>query len=115
MLQDKQREELKNLVCECYNITEPQFRVWDYLIKANIEVSIKELHIELNKDRTTIQKIINALSKKGMILKRQVHLKRGYMFVYKCLDHEKIKYSLLKSNEELYLIRSEAIRQWGEK
>ena len=45
-------------------------------------ISIKELREMLDKDRTTIQKCITILLKKGICKQFQINLNRGFKYVY---------------------------------
>ncbi len=53
-------------------------------------LSVKELVGVTQKDRTTVQKILIKLSKQDLVMKRQINLDRGFMFVYFSIDLENI-------------------------
>lgn len=60
-----------------------EFNIMVKLKEEGKEFSIKDLMETLNKDRTTIQKSINKLLAKEVVLKRQINLDRGFMYVFK--------------------------------
>ena len=45
-------------------------------------MSIKDISTLLNKDRTTIQKVVKSLYIKGHITRKQVNCNRGFKYVY---------------------------------
>lgn len=63
-------------------------------------LSVKEILEALNKDRTTVQKILLRLKKIGYVEKRQMNLTRGFMYVYYLVDkrvlEEKIEKKLVE-------------------
>jgi predicted transcriptional regulator len=59
-------------------------------------LSVKEIVEKVEKDRTTVQKILAKLLKRGLLMKRQVNLDRGFMFVY----FSKNKEEMIKEIEE---------------
>ncbi len=81
---------LKDLIQCNYNLNESEYLIFSQLIKSKSGVSVKELVEKVGKDRTTIQKILIKLLKRGLVLKRQVNLDRGFMFVYFAKNKDEI-------------------------
>ena len=52
------------------------------IIKINQPISIKELELILNKDRTTIQKVLTTLLNKGHISRLKHICDRGFKYLY---------------------------------
>ncbi len=81
---------LKDLIQCNYNLNESEYLIFAELIRSNNGLSVKELVKIIKKDRTTIQKILIKLLRRNLILKRQVNLDRGFMFVYFAKGKEEI-------------------------
>jgi len=65
-------------------LNDTQFNILELLFdKKDQGFSIKEIEEKINKDRTTIQKILLILIKSDYIQKKQMNLNRGYCFIYK--------------------------------
>lgn len=73
---------LKDLIQCNYNLNESEYSIFAQLIKSKKGLSVKELVEKVNKDRTTVQKILSKLVKRDLLMKRQMNLDRGFMFVY---------------------------------
>lgn len=73
---------LKDLIQCNYNLNESEYLIFAQLIKSKKGLSVKELVEKVNKDRTTVQKILSKLVKRNLLMKRQMNLDRGFMFVY---------------------------------
>jgi len=73
---------LKDLIQCNYNLNESEYLIFAELIKSKKGLSVKELVKKVNKDRTTVQKILSKLVNRKLLIKRQMNLERGFMFVY---------------------------------
>lgn len=73
---------LKDLVQCNYNLNDSEYLVFSQLISSKRGLSVKDLIDKIKKDRTTVQKILTKLMNRGLIMKKQVNLDRGFMFVY---------------------------------
>lgn len=95
---------LKDLIQCNYNLNESEYFIFSELIKSDEGLSVKELIKIVNKDRTTIQKILIKLLKRNLILKRQVNLDRGFMFIYFAKNKNEIVKDI-ETNVEQYFNR----------
>ncbi len=73
---------LRDMVQCNYNLNESEYLVFAELMKTKKGLSVKEIVEKVQKDRTTVQKILSKLLKRGLCMKRQMNLDRGFMFVY---------------------------------
>ena len=73
---------LRDLVQCNYNLNESEYAIFSQLMGSSSGLSVKELVEKIGKDRTTVQKILTKLLKRGLLMKRQMNLDRGFMFVY---------------------------------
>ena len=81
---------LKELVQCNYNLNESEYLVFAELMGCKSGLSVKEIVEKVEKDRTTVQKILTKLLKRGLLMKRQINLDRGFMFVYFSKNREEI-------------------------
>lgn len=87
---------LKDLVQCNYNLNDSEYLIFAELMKSGSGLSVKELVDRVQKDRTTVQKILTKLLKRNLLMKRQMNLDRGFMFVY----FSKNKDEIIKEIEE---------------
>ena len=73
---------LKDLVQCNYSLNDSEYLIFSQLIMSKRGLSVKEIVDKVQKDRTTVQKILAKLLNRGLLMKRQVNLDRGFMFVY---------------------------------
>lgn len=90
------RVSLKELVQCNYNLNDSEYAVFSEIMNSKSGLNVKELVDRVKKDRTTIQKILSKLVKRGLLIKRQMNLDRGFMFVY----FSKNKKEVIKEIEE---------------
>ena len=73
---------LRDLIQCNYNLNDSEYLIFAQLIKSPSGLSVKDLVEKVKKDRTTVQKILSKLVKRDLLMKRQMNLERGFMFVY---------------------------------
>ncbi len=81
---------LRDLIQCNYNLTDSEYSVFSELIKSKKGLSVKQLVSKVKKDRTTIQKILSRLVRRKLLMKRQMNLDRGFMFVYFAKNKDEI-------------------------
>ena len=81
---------LKDLVQCNYNLNDSEYDIFSQIMMTKNGLSVKEIVEKVQKDRTTVQKILTKLLKRGLLMKRQVNLDRGFMFVYFSKNKEEI-------------------------
>lgn len=84
------RVTLRDLVQCNYNLNDSEYDIFSQLIQSKRGLSVKELVDKVQKDRTTVQKILSKLLRRGLLIKRQMNLDRGFMFVYFSKNREEI-------------------------
>ncbi len=103
---------LKDLIQCNYNLNESEYLVFAEILKSQKGLSVKELVDKISKDRTTIQKILTNLIGRKLLMKRQMNLDRGFMFVYFSKNKEEIINDIEK-NFDLYVEKiKESISTW---
>ena len=102
---------LKDLIQCNYNLNESEYLIFAELIKSEAGLSVKELIKIIKKDRTTIQKILIKLLKRNLILKRQVNLDRGFMFIYFAKDKDEIIKDIENNAEQYFSKIKESVQE----
>lgn len=73
---------IKDFIQCNYNLNESDYLIFSYIMTTSKGFSVKDLVEKTEKDRTTVQKILTKLLRKDLILKKQINLERGFMFIY---------------------------------
>ncbi len=103
---------LKDLVQCNYSLNDSEYAIFAELIKNKRGLSVKELVERVEKDRTTVQKILSKLVKRNLLMKRQMNLDRGFMFVYFSKNREEIV-TEIETNVEAYFSKiRESLDKW---
>lgn len=106
---------LKDLVQCNYNLNDSEYAIFSQLIKSKRGLSVKELVEKVEKDRTTVQKILSKLLKRNLLLKRQMNLDRGFMFVYFSKNRDEIIDEIEMNVNNYFQTIKEALTRWKEK
>ncbi|MFW5705122.1 MAG: helix-turn-helix domain-containing protein [Nanoarchaeota archaeon] len=103
---------LKDLVQCNFNLNESEYQIFSRIMLSKKGMSVKELVEKVQKDRTTVQKILIKLLNRGLLMKRQINLERGFMFVYFSKDKEEI-IGEIEENVEIYFKNlKESLEKW---
>ena len=106
---------LKDLVQCNYNLNESEYLIFAELIKSKKGLSVKELVERVNKDRTTVQKILAKLLKRQLLTKRQINLDRGFMFVYFSKGKEEIVKEIEDNVNHYFKNIQDSLNKWKKK
>ncbi len=82
------------------------------MMKSSGGLSVKEIVDKVQKDRTTVQKILSKLLKMGLLMKRQVNLDRGFMFVYFSKNKGEIIEDIDKNVKEYFELIKKSLDEW---
>jgi len=106
---------LKDLIQCNYNLNESEYNIFSQLIKSKVGLSVKDIVEKVEKDRTTVQKILSKLLKRKLIIKRQKNLDRGFMFVYFSKNKEEIFEEIETNVQNYFNIIQESLNKWKNK
>ncbi len=106
---------LKDLVQCNYNLNDSEYLVFAELMKTKNGLSVKEIVEKVQKDRTTVQKILTKLLKRGLLMKRQMNLERGFMFVYYSKNRTEIIEEVEKNVEIYFNNLKQSLDDWKKK
>ena len=103
---------LKDLVQCNYNLNESEYSVFAELMKTKKGLSVKDIVEKIDKDRTTVQKILSKLLKRGLCMKRQINLDRGFMFVYFSKNNNEIIKEIEINLETYFKNLKDSLEKW---
>lgn len=103
---------LKDLIQCNYNLNDSEYAIFSQLIKSKRGLSVKELVEKVEKDRTTVQKILTKLLKRNLLMKRQMNLDRGFMFVYFSKNRDEIIKEIELNVESYFQAIKENLDKW---
>lgn len=106
---------LKDLVQCNYNLNDSEYLIFAELIKSKKGLSVKELVEKVQKDRTTVQKILTKLLKRQLLMKRQINLDRGFMFVYFSKNKEEIIKEIEANVNNYFKNITDSLNKWKNK
>ncbi len=103
---------LKDLVQCNYNLNDSEYLIFSQLIMSKSGLSVKEIVDKVEKDRTTVQKILTKLLKRNLLMKRQMNLDRGFMFVYFSKNKEEMIKEIEENVQKYFQNIKESIDKW---
>jgi predicted transcriptional regulator len=104
--------ELSDLVQCNYSLNDSEYAIFSEIMLSQSGLSVKELVEKVKKDRTTVQKILSKLMKRGLLMKRQMNLDRGFMFVYFSKHKKEIIQEIEKNVDNYFKSLKESLDQW---
>jgi len=104
--------ELRDLVQCNYCLNDSEYDIFAQLMQSQSGLSVKELVDTVGKDRTTVQKILTKLLKRGLLMKRQMNLDRGFMFVYFSKNKEEMIKEIEGNVESYFKSLKESLNSW---
>jgi len=83
---------IKDLIQCALGLNKTGYNVFMYLLKQKESKRIKEISEQINLKRCSVQKAIQNLNKKGLIIKSQKNLEKGgYTYFYQSINKKEIK------------------------
>lgn len=93
--------QLKNLIRIIYGITNEQYELFLLLSKEKTFVTIRQICDKYHMERTGVQKKLNVLFRKNLVLTRQQNMTRGYSYLYATIGRENLAFELQKALEDI--------------
>jgi predicted transcriptional regulator len=106
------RVTLQDLVQCNYNLNDSEYLIFSQMMKSSGGLSVKEIVDKVQKDRTTVQKILSKLLKMGLLMKRQVNLDRGFMFVYFSKNKSEIITDIDVNVKDYFELIKKSLDEW---
>ncbi len=97
---------VEDLVRCSFNLNKTSYTVLMYMLKNNDRsISVQDLSVEMNLERTTVQKAMKVLLDASLVKRLQVNMDTGgYQYIYTVLDKDNIKKNIV-----------EIVNNWSEK
>lgn len=106
---------LQDLVQCNYSLNDSEYQIFSQIIKSRRGLSVRELVDKTGKDRTTVQKILTKLIKRKLLMKRQMNLDRGFMFVYFSKNRDEIFNEIEQNVENYFKTIRQNLESWKKK
>jgi predicted transcriptional regulator len=103
---------LKDLIQCNFNLNESEYQIFSRIMVSKKGMSVKDLVERVEKDRTTVQKILVKLLNRGLLTKRQINLDRGFMFVYFSKNKSDMISDIEKNIEIYFKNLKESLDKW---
>ncbi|MDP6626534.1 MAG: helix-turn-helix domain-containing protein [Methanopyri archaeon] len=86
----------KEIVTCGFELTRTEYTVMMHLLSDAEELTASEIAKDLDRDRTTVQRAVMALSEKNILRRRQSNNPRGgFTFLYSIKDKERLKQRII--------------------
>ncbi len=104
-----------DLLCCAFGLRDTELDVYFSLISGS--KTVEDIAERIEKDRSTVQRILNKLHTKGLVLRDTKNIPRGgYFYEYRAEDSETIRDQILEQLEEWYeATRSFLLESWSQK
>lgn len=109
---DCKKVTLKDLVQCNYGLNDSEYFVFSVIMESLGGLGVKEIVDKIGKDRTTVQKILTKLLKGGLLMKKQVNLERGFMFVYFSKNKNEVVCDIESNVESYFVSIRESLEKW---
>ncbi len=104
---------LEDIIRCGFGLNKTEYGVLMLLTHEEKPIKVTQIANYLNKERTTVQKVIKSLVKKELIKRGQVNLKRGgYVFVYSSIDKDLLKEKTREMVERWVRNAEKEINEW---
>jgi predicted transcriptional regulator len=105
--------DLKDLVMCSFDLNKTDYKLFNFLIKKKIYLSVNEISEKINLDRTSVQKSLKRLHEKNIVLRLQKNIDSGgYLFTYLIKDKELIKKLMLEMVSEWHQKVKKEVEEW---
>ncbi|MEM4637851.1 MAG: helix-turn-helix domain-containing protein [Candidatus Woesearchaeota archaeon] len=90
--------DIEDVIACSLSLKKSEYRIFELLLKSKDNLTIQEISKQLKLDRTTIQKILMSLTKKGLIQRFQQNLEKGgYIYNYTIKNKSDVKKHIKES------------------
>ena len=97
----KSFEKKEDLLCCAFGLRDSEIAIYLYLIDG--PKTVEEIAVVVEKDRSTVQRILNRLHKKDLVERRTHPIDRGgYYYTYIAKSTEKVRAEILAQLDDWY-------------
>ena len=104
-----------DMLCCAFGLRSSEIDAYFSLIKK--KKTVKELAEDINRDRSTVQRILKKLLEKNLVTKETHHIDRGgHFFEYKAVSTKEVRKEILKQLDDWYeSTRRFLLSSWSER
>ncbi len=97
----KSFDKKEDLLCCAFGLRDSEITIYLYLIDG--PKTVEEIAVVVEKDRSTVQRVLNKLHKKDLVERRTQSIERGgYYYEYIAKSTEKVREEILAQLDEWY-------------
>ncbi len=97
----KSFDKKEDLLCCAFGLRDSEITIYLYLIDS--PKTVEEIAVVVEKDRSTVQRVLNRLHKKDLVERRTQSIERGgYYYEYIAKSTEKVREEILTQLDEWY-------------
>jgi predicted transcriptional regulator len=104
-----------DLLCCAFGLRDSELDVYFALLSGL--KTVEDISEKVGKDRSTVQRVLNKLHSKGLVIRETQNIPRGgYFYEYQAVESDQIRDQILKQLEEWYkATRSFLLERWSPK
>ena len=103
------------MLCCAFGLRDSELDVYFSLLSGLR--SVEDISEKVGKDRSTVQRVLNKLHTKGLVVRETQNIPRGgYFYEYRAVESDQIRDQILAQLEEWYkATRSFLLESWSQK
>ncbi|MBU1854349.1 MAG: MarR family transcriptional regulator [Nanoarchaeota archaeon] len=106
--------QLKDIIKCSFDLKKTDYIIFNFLMNSDSELSITDIAKKLKLERSGVQKAIQNLVVRELVLRRQVNLDNGgYQFFYSIKNKDEIKSRVEKIIDSWQRKAKEAVKDWA--
>jgi len=104
-----------DLLCCAFGLKNSELDVYFSLISGS--KTVEEIASKIGKDRSTVQRVLNKLHSKGLVIRATKTIPRGgFYYEYQAIESEKVRDQILEQLEKWYkATRSFLLESWSQR
>ncbi|MGV9102685.1 MAG: helix-turn-helix domain-containing protein [Candidatus Thorarchaeota archaeon] len=109
-------ERPSDFLCCAFGLRKSEIDVYFALLTGPKTVEELATDESIERDRSTVQRVLTKLLDKGLVIREEKHLERGgYYYLYRAISEEAMKREILKQLDNWYQqTRSFLLNEWPE-
>lgn len=105
--------EIKDLIKCSFDLSKTDYVIFEFLIRSEGDFSVRQLAEKLDFERSSVQKSIKDLTKRNLVIRRQLNLDQGgYKFYYSINNKDDIKKRIENIIDGWHKKVKDAISSW---
>lgn len=109
-------ERPSDFLCCAFGLRESEIDVYFALLSGPKSVEELATDERIDRDRSTVQRVLTKLLDAGLVMREEKHLERGgYYYLYRAVSEETVKHEILKQLDNWYeQTRRFLLNEWPE-